>query len=208
MKFSKAAWLFALFFVAASAQAQMYKWVAPDGTVSYSDVPPPPTASKVERKSFSSGPSLSGLPYELAEVVKGNPVTLYTMANCAGCDSGRKLLKDRGVPFSEKTVASNEDIERVRQLSGNTQLPVLVVGRSKQTGFESGQWANALTAAGYPTSSHLPAGYDNPAPEPAAPPKTASNQSSGDAAKDATTTPSGIVKPPPPAGNAPPGFQF
>ncbi len=61
MKFCKATWLCALFFVAASAHAQLYKWVAPDGTVSYSDVPPPPTATKVERKSYSGGAaSLAG----------------------------------------------------------------------------------------------------------------------------------------------------
>jgi glutaredoxin len=207
MKFSKAAWLFALFFVAASAHAQLYKWVAADGTVSYSDVPPPPTATKVERKSMSSGTSLAGLPYELTDAIKGNPVTLYTMPNCPACDAGRKMLNDRGIPYSEKTVTTVDDMNRLQQVSGANQLPVLIVGRSKQTGFGPDQWGSALTAAGYPATSKLPNGYSNPAPEPAAPTKTAANQSNGDATRSAPDQ-GGIVQPPPPLGNAPPGFQF
>lgn len=213
MKRSKATWIsgLVLLFVAASAHAQLYKWVAPDGTVSYSDTPPPASVSKVERKSYGGGgSSLTDLPYELAAAAKGNPVTLYTMANCAACDAGRKLLNERGIPFSEKTVTNNDDIERLRQLSGNTQLPVLAVGLNKQTGFESDRWGNALTAAGYPTSNKLPKSYSNPAPEPAAPStRSAADQSQSDTSKKPIgTQQNGIVAPPPPLGNAPPGFQF
>ena len=204
MKISNAA--LALFFVLTSAQAQLYKWVAPDGTVSYSDTPPPSAVAKVERKSYSGSSSLADLPYELALAAKNNPVTLYTTKNCPGCDQGRQLLGSRGIPFSEKTVTTNEDNERVRQVSGGQQLPVLIVGRSKQVGFESGQWGSALTIAGYPTSNMLPKSYTNPSPEPAAPP--AKTADTAPAKKAPENGQNGIVEPPPPAGNAPPGFQF
>ncbi|MGV3741260.1 MAG: DUF4124 domain-containing protein, partial [Burkholderiaceae bacterium] len=93
----------------------MYKWIAPDGKVTYSDVPPPATAKSVEAKSVnSSGVNTANLPFELAEAVKKHPVTLYTSEKCAPCDTGRSLLKSRGIPFSEKTVSSNADIERLR----------------------------------------------------------------------------------------------
>jgi len=204
MKISNAA--LALLFIVTCAHAQLYKWVAPDGSVSYSDTPPPATVAKVERKSYSTGPSLSDLPYEVAQAAKSSPVTFYSMPKCPACDQGRKLLTERGIPFSEKTVNTNDDIERVQKVSGGSQLPVLMVGRSKQVGFEPSSWSNALSAAGYPLSNTLPKTYTNPPPEAAAPPaKTA------DAAapkKAAETEQNGIVQPPPPAGNAPPGFQF
>ncbi|MBV8667160.1 MAG: glutaredoxin family protein [Burkholderiaceae bacterium] len=202
---ARTAWLLTLL-ANASANAQLYKWVAPDGSVTYSDTPPPATAAKVERKSYGGGSSLAGLPYELAEVARANPVSLYTMANCSACDAGRRMLGERGIPFAEKTVTSNEDIDRVRQLTGATQMPVLVVGRIKQTGFEAGQWGGALTAAGYPATSQLPANYTNPPPEPAAPKATAGG--SGDTTTSAAAQQQGIVNTPPPLGNAPPGFQF
>jgi glutaredoxin len=204
MKISNAALV--LLFVITSAHAQLYKWVAPDGSVSYSDTPPPSTVAKVERKSYSNGPSLSDLPYEVAQAARNSPVTFYSMPKCSGCDQGRKLLTERGIPFSEKTVNTNEDVERVQKVSGGSQMPVLLVGRSKQVGFDSSQWTSALTAAGYPTSNTLPKSYTNPPPEAAAPPaKTADAAAPKKAAENQQN---GIVQPPPPAGNAPPGFQF
>jgi glutaredoxin len=197
----------ALMFAVASAHAQLYKYVNPDGSVSYSDTPPPATAAKVERKSYSGSSSGFGdLPYEVAQAAKANPVTLYTMKNCPGCDSGRQLLTTRGVPFVEKTVSTNEDNEKVRAVSGSTQLPVILVGRSKQIGYEPGQWGSMLNAANYPTTNMLPKTYSNPAPEPAAPQaaaKTADAQKKVDDSGLKT-----VVQPPPAAGNAPPGFQF
>jgi glutaredoxin len=208
----RATWVsgLALLFIVASAHAQLYKWVSPDGTVSYSDTPPPASATKVEQKSYGGGSAQADLPYELAEAAKGNPVALYAMPNCPACDAGRALLNGRGIPFSEKTVASNDDIERLRQLSGNTQLPVLVVGRNKQTGFEPGEWSNALTNAGYPTTNKLPKSYNNPAPEPAAPSAgaAAGQSNTGAAKKPVDIEQQGVITPPPPLGNAPPGFQF
>jgi glutaredoxin len=207
MKTDKLLLSFVIMLSAATAEAQMYKWVGADGKITYSDVPPPPTAKMVETKSLSSGgPSTAGLPYEVAQAVKNNPVKLYTTDKCPACDSGRKLLMARGVPFTEKTVSTNEDIEKVRQVSGDTRLPVLTVGRTKQTGFEAGAWNSALTFAGYPATSQLPSNYSNGAVEPAAPVEksAASNQSSENNAPASASD----HRPPPPAGNAPPGFRF
>ncbi|HXA46788.1 MAG TPA: glutaredoxin family protein [Burkholderiaceae bacterium] len=194
----------ALLFMVSSAHAQLYKWVAPDGTVSYSDKQPPASATKVERKAYTSAPSLGDMPYEVAQAAKANPVTLYTMQKCAACDQGRTLLTTRGIPFSEKTVSSNEDIERVQKLSGGSQMPLLIIGKNKQTGFESGQWGSALTAAGYPATNTLPKSYSNPAPEPAAPPAKAVEA----ATPKKDDAPPTLAQPLPAAGNAPPGFQF
>src|ERR1700738_4357520 len=111
-----------------SAHAQLYKSVGPDGKVMYSDTPPV-EAKRVEAKSVASGASgSSGLPYELSEAVKKSPVTLYTGAKCIPCEDGRNLLNARGIPFTEKSVSSSEDVARLRQAGGDTQLPLLIVG--------------------------------------------------------------------------------
>jgi glutaredoxin len=191
-------------FSATAAQAQLYKWVGPDGKVTYSDSPPPSSIKKVEAKTIGANePSGPPLPYELAEAVKNNPVTLYTAPKCSPCDDGRKLLNERGIPFAEKTVASNGDVAKLRQL-GDGQLPLLLIGRNKQQGYEASAWSTALTYAGYPESSKLPPGYRNPSPEAAVP-----------AAPAVAAKPNGektVSKPseelPPAVGNAPPGFRF
>ncbi|MES2536394.1 MAG: glutaredoxin family protein [Pseudomonadota bacterium] len=192
----------------ASVHAQMYKWVGADGKVTYSDAPPPASAKQVEKRASSGGaPADADLPYELSLAVKNNPVILYTTARCAPCDNGRSLLTARGIPYAEKTVSSNDDIARLKLAGGgNTQLPLLLVGRNRQTGFDSDGWASALTSAGYPESSKLPASYRNVPPEAAAPaPKPPVAAAPADRELG-----SGPVSgsPPPAAGNAPPGFRF
>lgn len=192
------------------AHAQLYKWVGPDGKVTYSDIPPPAGVKQAEQKTVTaSSPATSGLPYELAQVTTANPVTLYTSADCQPCNQGRTLLSARGIPFVEKTVGTREDMEQLRQAGGGGSLPLLRVGRNKQEGYETGEWTKLLTAAGYPETSRLPPGYRPRAAEPAAPmkDKTASDMTPRREAQPAAATERSSELPPA-SGNAPPGFRF
>ena len=198
--------LLSLSLCVASAHAQLYKWVGPDGKVNYTDVPPSSSASKVEQKASSGGGSGYGdLPYEVSEAVKANPVTLYTTASCPACDEGRRMLNQRGIPFKEKTVASSDDIAQLKQAGGTSQLPFLAVGRAKQTGFQADAWGAALTTAAYPETSKLPKTYRSPAAEPAAPKPLAAARRD-QKSESAAAAPNGDVAPA--TGNAPPGFRF
>lgn len=152
------------------ASAQLYKWVGADGKVNYSDTPPPANAKQVTTQANTAGAQASvALPYELAAAVAKNPVTLYTFADCTPCNEGRALLKKRGVPFKEKTIKTREDSEKLKQVSGQEQLPLLLISSSKFTGYNEQQWNEALSQAGYPETSRLPANFSYSAPEPAAP---------------------------------------
>ncbi len=206
--------LSALLACAAGAHAELYKWVGPDGKISYSDTPPPATARLVETRQLpnaaDSGPDL---PYELAQAVRNGPVTLYTTADCLPCDEGRKLLAARGVPYTEKTVNDRNDTVAFRKAAGNeAKFPYLLVGRDGQQGFQADAWNRSLSAAGYPETSQLPKSYRNPPPQPAAPARTAASAPSDQAPapaksrREADASNSGQL--PPPIGNAPPGFRF
>ncbi|MGH8807545.1 MAG: DUF4124 domain-containing protein [Noviherbaspirillum sp.] len=194
---------------AAAAHAQLYKSVGPDGKVTYSDTPPQ-SAARVETKALPlGGANAADLPFELAETMKGHPVTLYTTRNCIPCDEGRKLLSERGIPFGEKTVNSGEDVAQFRKLGGDSQLPLLMVGRNGERGFEAGAWNAALTSAGYPETSKLPKSYRNPPAEAAAPaPKTVTAQQGKADENGRTAAKPSAGELPPAIGNAPPGFRF
>ena len=200
----------ALLCCAALAHAQLYKSVGPDGRVTYSDTPPA-AARQLETRPLPAGAaSGAALPYELAQVAKAQPVTLFSADKCAPCDAARSFLAARGVPYAEKTVASNDDIAALRAAGGDAQLPLLTIGRSKEKGFEEGAWNTALTAAGYPKSSQLPASWRNQAPQAAAPrsaPKAADAAEKPPAAI-APAMPAAASEAPPAAGKAPPGFRF
>jgi hypothetical protein len=87
------------------------------------------------------------------------------------------LLKSRGVPFSEKTIATAEDSEALQRLSGESTLPYATIGAQKLKGFSDTEWTQYLDAAGYPKNPMLPKSYRYPAATPlvavqkAAPPK-------------------------------------
>ena len=78
----------------------------------------------------------------------------------------RTLLTTRGIPFQERTVNSNQEVEALQKLSGQTSLPLLTIGTQQLPGFSDTQWAQYLDAAGYPRSNGLPSGYRNPPAQP------------------------------------------
>jgi len=106
------------------------------------------------------------LPYELRQIVNRYPVTIYTGSDCAPCGSLRNLLTSRGVPYTERTVVSNEDIAALQRLSGNSSLPFGTIGGQQLVGFSDAEWIQYLDAAGYPKQSQLPSNYRQPAPTP------------------------------------------
>ena len=158
-----AAWLC----TAMGAQAQtVYRIIGPDGKVTFSDKPP---ANAEQGKIATTGTgavaaaSGTALPFELRQVASKYPVTLYSAPDCGPCATGRSLLSSRGIPYSERTVTSNEDIAALQRLAGESSLPFLTIGGQRIKGFSDQEWTQYLDAAGYPKTSVLPAAY-KPAP--------------------------------------------
>jgi glutaredoxin len=159
----------ALLLCAGGASAQMYKWVDANGKTHFSDQPPPAAAKAAPVKASGGAPGGAQLPYALAQAARNFPVTLYTTAACSGCDQGRTMLKTRGIPFTEKTVSSNEDVQKLTEATGSPNLPTLTVGSAKSSGFQASAWNAMLNVALYPETKILPANYQYPAPVSAAP---------------------------------------
>jgi glutaredoxin len=145
-----------------SVQAQqVYRIVGPDGKVTFSDRPPADAKSAQPAHSAPTGPQAANatLPFELRQVVNRFPVTLYTGADCAPCVSARNLLTQRGVPFNERTVSTNEDIDALQRISGSSSLPFGTIGAQQLAGFSDAEWSQYLDAAGYPKASQLPRNF-------------------------------------------------
>lgn len=149
----------------ANAQ-QIFRIVGPDGRITFSDKAPLQATARATSPSALptpvAGADNSSLPYELRQVAARYPVTLYTGPNCAPCGSGRAFLSGRGIPFTERTVTSNEDIEALRRIAGVSSLPFLTIGGQQLKGFSEIEWGQFLDAAAYPKTSQLPARYSRP----------------------------------------------
>lgn len=155
----------------AQAQTSVYRWVDQDGKVHFTSEPPPADATNVTQKRMGGGGSDEGqLPYATQQAMKTNPVTLYVSNNCGDlCSDGRKLLADRGIPYTEKNAETNPaDADKLKQMIGALQVPVLLVGTRPVKGFDTGTWNSALDGAGYPRTK-LPG---QPGPRPPEPTTT------------------------------------
>lgn len=192
-----------LWFIASPAWA-LYKVVGPDGRVTYTDRAPTSQPARA-LKANGGSTATDALPYELQKLVERYPVVLYTGNNCTPCDTGRQLLKARGVPFTEKTVSTSEDIRQFRSQESTDQLPTVRIGQKQLSGLQHAEWTSYLDAAGYPPRSALPPGYQYPAATPLVTPEPKPGNAPGtpDAAAGASAVPS-----PNPPGNAPAGIRF
>jgi glutaredoxin len=149
--------------------AALYKVVGPDGRITYTDRPPSDTGARVttlNRESIVETPASDGLPLALRQTATRFPVTLYSTTDCPPCDAGRQLLVQRGVPFTEKLIVSDDDAQAMERTLGTRTVPALTIGAQALRGMSEGEWTAYLDAAGYPRASQLPKGWQVPTATP------------------------------------------
>jgi glutaredoxin len=152
----------------------LYKVIGPDGKVTYSDTPPQASGNKVTRLGASNNViEDTTLPLEVRQATSRYPVMLYGMKACDPCEAGRQLLRQRGIPFTEKLILTAEDGDALQRLFGGRDAPVLTIGAQVLRGLSPDVWNSYLDSAGYPRESRLPPSYQYPTAlpltEPAAP---------------------------------------
>lgn len=135
------------------------------------------------------------LPYALRQARSKYPVTFYSTGDCSPCDDARRMLLQRGVPYTERSVISGADLKALQALSGQEQLPFATVGQQHLVGWDPDNWQRYLDLAGYPSQSALPNNWKPSsatalAPQPAAPAQTtpSASASASTAAKTASTS--------------------
>jgi glutaredoxin len=138
-----------------AAAQTTYRWVDKDGKVHYGDKPPAPGEAKSvqQKKASQLGVTSQDLPYSVRQAVADFPVTFYSQPQCGEfCVSGRELLTQRGIPFTDKAVTTDADTANLKSLLGGAEaaLPVLQVGSRVIKGFRAEEWDKLLDAAGYP----------------------------------------------------------
>ena len=142
-----------------------FKIIGADGKVTYTDREPSASEGKVVplgKSAVVAQPTSPEpeMPFELRQAMGKYPVTLYvTSTACEPCNSGRQMLKQRGIPFNERLVVTAEDSEALEKLSGAREAPTLAVGSQIARGYAAEIWGSYLDAAGYPRESRLPSTY-------------------------------------------------
>ena len=189
--------------------AAQYKVVGPDGSVTYTDRPPSDTTVRVTPLKRGTVIDVAApqdnLPADLRQLGVRYPVTLFSTADCPPCEAGRQLLLQRGVPFSEKLVVSDDDADAMERVIGSRSVPSLTIGTQALRGLSHSEWNAYLDAAGYPRESKLPKNWQAPAATPLVARSSARAASAPPAAappavRSAPAEPASPVPPAPPSG--------
>jgi glutaredoxin len=205
--FPPSSWAALVLAVVALPSQALFKVVAPDGTVTYTDRPPAASVGKPvplgkEAQAVDAAAALASLPLDLREVAIRFPVTLYTSTDCSPCDSGRRLLQGRGVPYVERQVLNDDDAAALDRLTGGRSVPSLTIGSQALRGYADSDWHSYLDAAGYPRESRLPRNYQAP---PATPLVARQPEAPPPAARPVVEPP---IAPPPTTAPSPTGIRF
>jgi glutaredoxin len=157
--------------------AEVYRWMDAQGRVSYSDQPPPPSARQTTLiKSKGNVVDVDKETYEARVAREKNPVVLYSSGCGPICDQASDYLASRGVPYTLKDPSKEPEIAlELKKLVGVMEVPVILVGKTHQKGFEPSSWNSLLDAAGYPKSAASPKSV----PSPKAPPPPAQRTPAG-----------------------------
>jgi Domain of unknown function (DUF4124) len=148
--------------------AEVYRSIDNNGKVHYGDSPLQGTDDVEELKIDKAPTPNIDLPYETRQAMKNFPVTLYTFEACgSSCQMARDFLVKRGIPYTEKSLVTEKDIDAYRKASGDNKYPGLTIGQTWLKGFQPEQWGNELDFAGYPKNAIM---YRPPASAPSAQP--------------------------------------
>ena len=179
---------------AVGALAQ-YKIVGPDGKVTYTDKPPTAADIKMPANGGNAAPGTGGLPYETRQAMAKFPVTLYSTKSCPVCDDARRALRQRGVPFNEYSVITEDDFAAYKSRFNNGNFPTIIVGSKSLSGYSPTDLGGYLDAAGYPAQARL-TGYSWPRAVPLAPPGAAPATADAGAPAQAPSAPASLLPPP------------
>jgi len=158
--------------VAAGPATAQYKVVGPDGGVTYTDRPPVTSNAKITPLNRRGQPveapagAESDLPFDLRQVAQRYPVVLYAQPDCPPCDAARGFLQQRGVPYAERRVTTDDDAAALERAVGGRTVPSVTIGSQALRGLSQGDWTAYLDAAGYPRESKLPRSWKPPVPTP------------------------------------------
>jgi glutaredoxin len=159
----------ALCALASGASAEVYRWVDPaTGQTRYSDTPPPGTVKNVARSGVRRATEKEGedpqFSFAVREAARKFPVMLYTAPDSDFSTQARALLDKRSIPYRENVIRTDDDRKAMQNLTGNTKIPALYVGRQSVLGFDADAYHRALDLAGYPKTQEPAAANSSETP--------------------------------------------
>jgi glutaredoxin-like YruB-family protein len=149
--------IFILLVFFSPAVAEMYQWVAEDGSVTFKDTPPP--ASKKHKKvkvyndsdfaptpppqppATARGEKKAAKPAPQAEPPKkerfSGTVEIYVTEWCGYCKQAKSYMNSKGIPFVSYDIEKDSAAKQRHKDLGGRGVPLIIIGSNKMSGFSA-----------------------------------------------------------------------
>ena len=118
--------------------------------MTYKDTPPADASIQYKERDISGGSATTGDPAAEAAAEK-YPVVMYSTPSCTPCVAARAYLQSRNVPFQDKNVDGNGELQQeLKKKAGEISVPTILIGSKVMRGYVQSVLAGELDAAGYP----------------------------------------------------------
>lgn len=121
-----------------------------EGNTSFHSTCPPGT-NTINEKKIATGSKAAAenkpITYESNTDVSA---IMYSITECSPCDAVRELLQIKNIPFTEKNVDGNIELQaELTKLNGSLNVPITLIGDKKLSGYNRTEILSALEAAGW-----------------------------------------------------------
>jgi glutaredoxin-like YruB-family protein len=138
------------------AGAEMYQWVAADGSVTYKDTPPPPSKSRKVKVyndgDFAPAPPVAPPAATRSATNTAGPATqpaapekerysgtvrIYVTSWCGYCKQALSYMTSRGIPFVAYDIEKDSAARQRHQELGGRGVPLIIIGSHRMSGFSA-----------------------------------------------------------------------
>jgi glutaredoxin len=138
------------------AGAELYQWVAVDGSVTFKDSAPPASKKRTTVKVYKDSDFKPAPPLLLASAERGNKSTpgpamaatvkkerfsgtveIYVTDWCGYCERAISYMSSKGIPFVAYDIEKDSSAsQRFKELGGRG-VPLIIIGANRMSGFSA-----------------------------------------------------------------------
>ncbi len=128
--------LFLMMTLKTADAATLYRWVDDKGVVHVSETPPEGKANVAQTIVGEEADKGQKVEEKKAFRVRPGEVTIYTTPTCPWCHRTKAWMRDKKVRYREIDITTDKKgLEEMVRISGQTGVPVIVVGDEIIVGF-------------------------------------------------------------------------
>ncbi len=137
------------------ANAEMYKWVADDGSVTFKDTPPPASKKTKKVKVYTENDFDPAPPFQpestkrsskkstttIAQTTTPNKerfkgtVEIYLTDWCGYCKQALRYMDSKGIPYVAYNIEKDNAAKMRHKELGGRGVPLIIIGPNKMSGF-------------------------------------------------------------------------